>query len=696
MRRARRPQGFGGIGPLAVNPPGFEMENGRMNFFASRTALATLLASTLTACAPSDHPLIPVPARTSPPIAALQIDVDLPTGASVSLPENWTRTDREGALVITSPEGSTRIAFLDGGSTDAAAALGRARAFLPTGAELTSVGAQRPARGGWDEAVRHDFDAVAGEGRSARAYLYRKADRWTVMIADLDLVVAERRENQIGVVFNSLEAPGYSRESFAGRTAATLDVAKLEELSAFIESAQTAYGIPGVAVGIIQDGRVIFARGFGERAIGDGIPVDADTQFNIASNGKAFTTLMLARLVDEGRLTWDTRVVDVWPEFRLGDPETTRLVRIRHLVCACTGMPRRDEEWIFEGENQSTEDVMAILAESQPTSAFGESYQYSNLMAAAAGFLVGHMVEPDADPARAYDRALKSMVLDPLGMVRTEPVLSGELGPNTAAGHDMDVFGTIRVADQGWNVTGASTRPSGNHWASLNDMLAYVRFELSEGLLPDGRRLLGREALLERREPQVVEDRDEWYAMGLKIDRQWGVELVRHGGSASGYLTDMIWLPEHGVGAVILINSSTGGMLRATFRRRLLELLFGGEPLAISDLMAFAGEDERSMAAYREQVALPADAAAAAVLSPRYVSPLLGELRVTRESGATWFDFGAWKSEVASSVDEEGRTVFTTISPGVQGYSFVVSWEDGRAALNLIGSAQSHGFVAEP
>lgn len=669
-----------------------------MNPHTIRTALATVLAATLSACAPSSEVAAPgtAPAPTSSSSGSLQIEVDLSTGASVTVPGNWARAEREGVLVVTSPEGSTRIAFLDGGSDDAEAALRRAQAFLPAGADLTSVGAQRPARGGWDESLRHDFDAVAGEGRSSRAYLFRQADRWTVMIADLDLAVAERRENQIGVVFSSLEAPGFSRESFAGRTAAPLDATKLAELSTFIEAAQTAYGIPGVAVGVIQDGRVVFARGFGQRAIGGGDPVDADTRFNIASNGKAFTTLMLARLVDEGRLTWDTRVVDVWPEFRLGDPETTRRVRVRHLVCACTGMPRRDEEWIFEGENQSTDDVMAVLAQSQPTSEFGESYQYSNLMAAAAGFLVGHVVEPGVDPALAYDRALKTLVLDPLGMARTEPVLSGVLGPNTAAGHDMDVFGQIRVADQGWNVTGASTRPSGNHWASLNDMLAYVRFELSEGLLPDGRRLLGRESLLERRVPQVVEDRDEWYAMGLKIDRQWGVELVRHGGNTPGYLTDMIWLPEHGVGAVILINSSTGGMLRATFRRRLVELLFGGEPLAMADLMTFAGEDARSMAAYREQVTVPADPAAAALLSPRYVSPSLGDLRVRREAGATWFDFGAWGSEVASSVDEEGRVVFTTISPGVQGYSFVASTGSGVAELMLQSGSQPHRFVAVP
>ena len=90
----------------------------------------------------------------------------------------------------------------------------------------------------------------------------------------------------------------------------------------------------------------MFQGGFGVREIGRSETVDADTAFMIGSNGKALTTLLLARLVERGLLDWDTPVSSVWPAFRLGDAVTTRQVRVRHLVCACTGLPRQDYPWI--------------------------------------------------------------------------------------------------------------------------------------------------------------------------------------------------------------------------------------------------------------------------------------------------------------------------------------------------------------
>ena len=126
----------------------------------------------------------------------------------------------------------------------------------------------------------------------------------------------------------------------------------IAQLTELIETAREEFDIPGVALGLIQDGEVVFEGGFGVRELGRPEPVDADTLFNIASNGKALTTLMLARLVEAGRFDWDTPVASIWPEFRLGDLETTRQVRVRHLVCACTGMPRQDYEWLFEGDGE--------------------------------------------------------------------------------------------------------------------------------------------------------------------------------------------------------------------------------------------------------------------------------------------------------------------------------------------------------
>ena len=96
------------------------------------------------------------------------------------------------------------------------------------------------------------------------------------------------------------------------------------------------------------------------------------------------------------------------------------------------------------------------------------------------------------------------------------------------------------------------TRPDGGSWSNVHDMLAYVRMELAKGHLPDGSRYIGQDALLARYEQQVATGSDSGYGMGLKIDRTWGIPVINHGGTESGYRSDMVWLPEHGVGAVIL------------------------------------------------------------------------------------------------------------------------------------------------
>ena len=100
-------------------------------------------------------------------------------------------------------------------------------------------------------------------------------------------------------------------------------------------------------LGLIQDGKVIFADGFGAKELGGTEKPDGDTLFMVASNTKAMTTLLLAKLVDEHRITWQTPVTALFPSFRLGDATTTSSVQVKHLICACTGMPRQDLEWFF-------------------------------------------------------------------------------------------------------------------------------------------------------------------------------------------------------------------------------------------------------------------------------------------------------------------------------------------------------------
>src|SRR6185369_11823879 len=158
--------------------------------------------------------------------------------------------------------------------------------------------------------------------------VYYAGSSWTVVIEDLADAVAEKRGGQAALIFGRLLPKGYTRESFAGKKANQLDQARIAELGRFIEQGEKLTGVPGVALGLVQDGKVIFADGFGLKELGGTAKPDGDTLFIIASNTKALTTLMLAKLVDEHRMTWQTPVTTLMPTFRLGDAATTSSVQV--------------------------------------------------------------------------------------------------------------------------------------------------------------------------------------------------------------------------------------------------------------------------------------------------------------------------------------------------------------------------------
>lgn len=624
---------------------------------------------------------------------ALQADSprELPNGARFVAPRGWSIRAERNAFILGAPEGDSHVAIVDGGAGDANAAVAAAWAVYRPGFSATPRGPQERAREGWDQALSYRYPSSAGAPRSLSALALRKGDSWTVVIRDITESVEERRDAQLEVIFNSLLPRGYERETFAGRTAHRLDETRIAQLTELVETARRELDIPGVALGLIENGEVVFAGGFGVRELGRPETVNADTLFNIASNGKPWTTLMLAKLVEDGRFNWDTPVVSIWPEFRLGDAETTRKVRVSQLICACTGMPRQDFEWLFEGDTSTAASMMQMLFATQPTSAFGDTYQYSNLMAAAGGYLGARVLYPRRELGAGYDAAMQRLVFTPLGMTSTTPDFRRALARNHAAGHAIDADGVTRIASQGHNLAAISTRPSGNHWSNVHDMLRYVRMELAGGLLPNGRRYIDQDVLFARRVPQVTTGLNEAYGMGLKIDRQWGVEVIHHGGSASGYRSDMIWLPQHGVGAVILTNSDSGSSLRSAFRRRLLEVLFDGEPTATNDLVEFAQRARAANAGRRAELGAPLDADMLAQLASRYRSAELGALEVRQQQGATWFDFGGWSSEMLARRDEAGAVTLTTITPGVEGYELTIA--NAGAERRLITSDAQHEYV---
>ena len=598
---------------------------------------------------------------------------------------------RGPATILAPPESGSHIALVDVKAKDADAAVAAAwAAYRPEAKWPLKVTHDRPDRDGWSNIREYDYRTSPNEKRGVGASARRAGDYWTVVIYDMENAVGEKRGGQVALIYSRLLPKGYERESFAGKKARTLDTKALAVLSAFVETGRQKLGVPGVSVGIVQDGKVVFADGFGVRRIGSPDKPDGDTLFMIASNTKALTTLLLAKLLDEGKLTWETPVTNLLPSFKLGDPETTSRVLVKHLICACTGLPRQDLEWLFEYGGLTCEGAMKTLATMKPTSEFGALFQYSNPMAAAAGFVGGHVAYPSMELGAAYDESMRTGVFEPLGMSATTLDFARALAGNHASAHAPDVDGKPALAVMDINYAVIPVRPAGGAWSSVRDMLKYVQMEIDEGKRLDGTRYVARETLLERRKPQVSIGQDTTYGMGLVVETKYGTPVVHHGGDMIGFHSDMMWLPEHNVGAVVLTNADPGWILRDTFQRKLLEVLFEGRPEADADLAAGAKSFFDQLAAERKLLTVPAATKDAAKLAERYQNDALGEITVRRCGAATVFDFGEWKSEVASRHNPDGTVSFLTTAPGIIGFQFVVG--SGSPPTLVVRDAQ-HEYV---
>jgi CubicO group peptidase (beta-lactamase class C family) len=636
----------------------------------------------------------PAPAassKTAPEKLASDTPRTTAGGATLTAPKEWSITVDGSVMVLLAPDGDSRVGIVEPSATDADLAVAAAwEAVRPGVKRVLRLVTPSPGRDGWDEQRTYSYETSPNERRVVFASALRRGAAWTIFVLDGAQATFEQRGAQVALVRQSLRPKGYTDESFGGKKAHRLDPSRVRQLTDFVEAAMKELSIPGVGLALIDNDEVVFAGGFGVRELGKPEKVDADTAFMIASNTKPLTTLLMARLVDEGKWDWETPVTKVYPAFRLGDNNTTQQVLVKHLLCACTGLPRQDFEWLFEFKGATPGSVMRTLGSMQPTTKFGELYQYSNLMAAAAGYIAGNALYPDKELGAAYDEAMRTRIFEPLGMKSaTFDIARVERG-NHARPHGFDVDGKVAIASMNLNYSIGPARPAGAAWTSARDLLRYVQMELARGKLPDGRQLVSETNLLARRAKQVAIGQTASYGMGLFVDTKWNVTVVRHGGSMIGYKSDMLMLPEHGIGAVVLTNADTGTALAGTFRRRLLEVLFDGKAEAMESLTSAARDWKANVAKTRERLVVPADPTAASKLAPRYHNAALGGIVVSTANGSTVFDFGEWKSAVASRKNDDGTISFRTIDPGHGGFEFVV------AGNSLVLRDSQHEYVFTP
>lgn len=619
------------------------------------------------------------------------------SGVQYVQPKGWTATTNGPSLVFTAPENDLRTAVIEvGPAVDGKSAAEKAwsiykPAHLPT---LRMANAGRPADG-WDERVSISYEVAPSERATRSATALRRGTNWTVLIVDGAAGTAAKRSAAMSVVQQGLRPVGYQVETFAGKVAHRLTPERAQMMRDFIAQSARELEVPGIGFALIDQGKVVWQGGFGVRALGAPEPIDENTKFMIASNTKGLTTLLLSVIADEGKLRWDEKVVDLYPQFRLGNDQVTQSVLVKHLVCACTGLPRKDYGFILADKGAPASDTFTQLAATMPTSEFGDLFQYNNQMASAAGYVAGHILYPNMELGAAFDRAMEEKVFKPLGMKDSTFDYAKGMAGNWAAPHGLDIDGRVTRMSNDFNFSPYPYRPAGAAFASTADMVRYVQLELGKGVLPDGKRVVSEANLLERREKGVQVGPNSWYGMGLFQRNVSGVQVVTHGGTLVGYHSTWYALPESGVGLVILANSDPGAAMFGPVLRRLLEILYDGKPEAAGEISASAARIKAQATSRRSRVTYPGDPAVLNNLASHYRDPSVGRISISEKDGHKWIKAGFVEGPIATRKNADGTFSIISVGPGNIGVDAVVGTKDGKRTLTVSDGQQTQYVYVE-
>jgi CubicO group peptidase (beta-lactamase class C family) len=643
---------------------------------------------------PPPTPAGPVPQALEFTFKQLTEDTTLktPSGATFTVASGWHVAQTPTLIIIQEPERELAAAFVETVAPTAEEAIAEAwKRWQPAFARSVRQTAKPPATQGWDEVAQIAYETGAEERRMVVGLARRKAKTYYVTLIDAALGAAERRGAQLNVAVGSLEVADRAEENLAGRKAHALDPARAEKFLAFAEDARKLAKVPGAAIAVIQDGKIVLERGLGVRELNTTEPVTPETLFMIGSMTKPLTSLMMARLVDRGTFGWDTPVTTLLPSFALGDTDATRRVTMAHTVCACTGLPRWDMEFIFEWEGSTPEKRIELLRAMKPTTGFGETFQYSNLMVATGGYVAAMAATKGKDLRRGYVDTMTAEVLRPLGMTATALDLDEARKREHARPHGRTLmFDAAPIATETERGVD-SVLPAGGAWSNVRDLSRWLLLELNDGTL-DGKPIVSSRNLLERRKPQARINARQSYGLALFLDESRGLQAIGHGGNTFGFTADATFFPDHGLGLVVLTNVAAANGYTAAVRRRLVELLFDADEEAERTLAFGLKQTEDAIKKQLEEITLTPDAAFIDPLIGRWTNPRLGTIEIRRDPDGVVLDAGEWQAPVGEHTDTSGARRILLTGPPFAGFAFWPQTTEGKPGLLFETAQQKYWF----
>ncbi len=340
-------------------------------------------------------------------------------------------------------------------------------------------------------------------------------------------------------------------------------VAPPPDFDAYVQSVMERFEVPGLAVAIVKDGRVVLAKGYGVRALGSSDAVDGQTLFGIASNTKAFTGTALGILVEEGKLEWDAPVVRYLPSFQMYDPWVTRHITVRDLLVHRSGLGLGAGDLMFWPPTDFTRpELVERLRYIPPATSFRSAYAYDNVLYPVAGEVIA------AVSGQSWEEFIAARIFGPVGMDGSDVRLAHpDSVPNAAMTHAR-VEGVVRAVTP---YLGDAVNPAGGIFSNAEDMARWVIVQLDSGRVAGRDPAFGPAVTREVWKPvtptpfgdpppelEPLRHHFQFYALGLGVRDYRGELMLTHTGGLPGYLSQVSFMPDQKLGVVVLTNQESG------------------------------------------------------------------------------------------------------------------------------------------
>ena len=412
----------------------------------------------------------------------------------------------------------------------------------------------------------------------------------------------------------------------------------------YVKRVMETFTVPGLAIAIVKDGKVVLAKGYGVRRMGDPTPVDARTRFGIASNTKLFTATALALLVEQGKLDWDKPVIGYLPWFAMSDPYVTHELTVRDLLVhrSGLGLGAGDLLW-WPPSTYNRKEIARRIRYIPLSTSFRSAYAYDNVLYLVAGELI------EAVSGQRWEEFVRSHILQRIGMNDSDVRHSGATEKGNVAGTHAEVNDTVRPVAP---FASDNTNPAGGIMAGAADIAKWLLVQLDSGKVANGPPLFSpasAKQLWREVTPTPISDVPgglpelahlratmAGYALGLGVRDYRGYILRQHTGGLPGYLSKLAMIPDLRLGVAVLTNQESGAAFDA-IAYRVLDFYIGAKspdyPALFRRIVEKNRQKDRAVeqaaAASRDSTVGPS--LPSAKYAGRYRDPWYGDVRISAE-----------------------------------------------------------------